>query len=486
MKRLPWPPPLEAIEWEKCSRDPHRFINRHCQIYDATAKTWIPFRLWPQQTHVVDTIHGNQLTVILKARQLGLTWICLAYILWLMLFNGGAATALIFSKREEESNYLLGDERLRGMHSRLPKWMQASVSSRDAIKTWLLANGSVARAFPSNAGDSYTATIALVDEADLVPDLGRLLRSVKPTIDAGGKLILLSRADKTTPESQFKRVYTEARRGTNGWAPIFMPWYVRPERNQAWYDAQKADIYHRTGSLDDLHEQYPATDVEALSARTLDKRIAPQWLQACWREQAALSVPGCPSIPGLEVYQEPAGGRVYVIGGDPAEGNPTSDDSAIEVLDFDSGDEVACLSGKFQPAVFAAHIDAIGRWYNNAGVMVERNNHGHAVLLWLADNSQLPIMPGHDGKAGWLSNSKGKALLYDACADACREQNTRIHNLLTFNQLGSIEGSTLLAPEGQQDDRADAFALATTVVMGGKRTVQYSRADEDDMILTVG
>jgi len=56
----------------------------------------------------------------------------------------------------------------------------------DAARTWALANGSVARAFPTNAGDSYTATLAIVDEADLVPDLDRLMRSVKPTIDAGG------------------------------------------------------------------------------------------------------------------------------------------------------------------------------------------------------------------------------------------------------------------------------------------------------------
>jgi hypothetical protein len=156
----------------------------------------------------------------------------------------------------------------------------------------------------------------------------------------------------------------------------------------------------------------------------------------------------------------PQPGRSYVLGADPAEGNPTSDDSALTVLDRDSGEEVASLAGKLQPSTLAAHIDTIGKWYHNAAVLVERNNHGHAVLLWLREHSPLVQVPGHDGHPGWLSNAKGKALLYDTAADAFRERETRLHNFVTFTQLASIEGSTLRAPEGEADDRADSYALA--------------------------
>src|SRR5262249_34825010 len=128
--------------------------------------------------------------------------------------------------------------------------------------------------------------------------------------------------------------------------------------------------------------------------------------------------------------------------------------------DRETGEEVASLAGKFQPATLAAHIDCIGKWYRNAWVLVERNNHGHAVLLWLWDHSRLWPMLGHDGKPGWLSNSKGKALLYDAAADDFREGQTVLHSFATFVQLTSIEGSSLRAPEGEADDRADSYALA--------------------------
>jgi hypothetical protein len=444
----------------KCRRSPAYFLDTYGRIYDATVGEWVPFRLWPAQIDTLDALHAHRLVVILKARQLGLTWLVLGHALWLVLFHP-AATVLLFSRRDDEAVDLL-KTRLRGMYDRLPDWLKVRSFAVDNDHEWQFSNGSRLLAFPTTAGDSYTATLAIVDEADLVPDLGKLMGAVKPTIDGGGRMVLLSRADKSKPQSVFKKIYASAKQQRTEWMPIFLPWYARPDRNIAWYEAQKADILHRTGSLDDLYEQYPATDGEALSARALDKRIAPQWLQQCYQERVGLDeLPaGAPAIPGLEVYVVPQPGRSYVIGADPAEGNPTSDDSALTAMDRDSGEEAAALAGKFQPAVLAAHADALGRWYNGARILVERNNHGHAVLLWLKDHSRLWCLTGYDGREGWLSNSKGKALLYDAAADAFREQQTTLHSFATFAQLASVEGSTLRAPEGEQDDRADSYALA--------------------------
>lgn len=455
----------ELRDIDECFFSPVLFVERHCQIYDATVRGWLPFELWPAQRRVLRVIHEERLVIILKARQLGLTWLVLAYTLWMMVFRP-AATVLLFSKRDDEAMYLLSEERLRGMWKRLPAFLRSGHElASDNAHEWMLSNGSIARAFPTTAGDSYTATLAIVDEADLAPNLNTLMRSVKPTIDGGGRMILLSRTDKSKPGSEFKRIYRAARAGENGWSPIFLPWSTRPARDAAWYEAQKRDILSRTGSDDDLHEQYPASDVEALSPRTLDKRIAPGWLEQCFDEAAPLAVEelpeGAPALFGLEVFCLPVEGRRYVIGADPAEGNPTSDDSALAVVDALTGEECAALAGKFEPSMLAAHADKVGRWYNHAPVLVERNNHGHAVLLWLRDHSALSRVSGFDQKEGWLSSSQGKALLYDATADAFRDRDAVLHCFDTWAQLASISGSTLRAPEGEHDDRADAFALAT-------------------------
>jgi hypothetical protein len=436
---------------------------------------WIPFRLWADQAGTLDAINLHRLVIILKARQLGLTWLVLGFALWLLLFFP-AATILLFSRRDDEAVDLL-KTRLRGMYDRLPDWLKVRGFVVDNDHELHLSNGSRALAFPTTAGDSYTATLVIVDEADLLPDLDRLIRAVKPTVDAGGKMILLSRSDKSRPQSPFKRIYNSAKAKLTEWFPVFLPWTARPDRNEAWYESQKADILHRTGSLDDLHEQYPATDAEALAPRSLDKRLAPAWLHQCFVEKQPLTdLPSdAPSIPGLEIYALPVKGdwtiasHSYVIGVDPAEGNPTSDDSALTVLDLFTGEEVAALAGKFQPSTLAAYADEIAQWYNGAAILVERNNHGHAVLLWLGDNSPFYRLCGRDGKPGWLSSERGKTLLYDTAADALRNKETILHSFATFTQLASIGGSTLRAPEGEHDDRATAYALACVAMLKARQ-----------------
>lgn len=452
------------IEWMKCSQCIEYWIEEYVFIFNATLKDWIAFDLWPAQTDSLAKLSEAHQSIVLKARQLGLSWLVLCYALHAMLFRP-AATILLFSKRDEEAIELL--KRLKGCYERLPRWMQARTVAQDSLHDFELSNGSSAKSFPSTGGRSYTGSLVIVDEAEFVQDLDELINAVKPTIDAGGQMIMISTVDKSQPESSFKRIFRAAKRGESDWQPIFLPWSARPGRDDVWYKSQKADVLARTGALDDLHQEYPASDSEALAPRALDKRIPPTWLQRVYIEQAATNPLG---IPGLSVYCEPQqyadpirklGKATYRIGCDPAEGNPSSDDSAAIVVDERTGEEMAVLCGKLQPSSFAAYVARLAAWYNGAAVLVERNNHGHAVLLWLQDNSKATILNGIDDKAGWPTTSKSKAQMYDDFTDKVRDQELIIHSFESYMQLSSIDGSTLSAPDGMHDDRAVSFVLAT-------------------------
>lgn len=438
------------------------FVSEYCQIYNATEREWVRFALWQAQAKTLATFVENRLSLVLKARQLGLSWLTLCYALWLMRFHPAVAL-LIFSKRDEEAIELLA--RLRGIDDRLPHWMRAASVSAKSAHDYALSNGSSAKAFPTTGGRSYTGSLVIVDEADFVQDLDALLNAVKPTIDAGGQMIMISTVDKSQPESPFKRIYRAAKQGKTDWRAIFLPWHARPGRTPEWYEAQKADVLARTTALDDLHQEYPATDTEALAPRSLDKRISPIWIEACYAEMEPLGVEGAPAIPGLEIYRPPVKGGQYVIGGDPAEGNPTSDDSALTVLDWITGEECACLAGKFEPSTLGSHIKELSAYYNHAAAMIERNNHGHAVIQWVQEHARrVALLNGHDEKPGWMSSKLGKALLYTEVANHFRLNATEgtkiLHSFGSWRQLSSIEGATLRAPEGEHDDRADSYALA--------------------------
>lgn len=454
---------FEEREMLLCKIDRSYFINTYCTIYDSETQAWIPFALWETQERVLAVAQDSKQFIGLKARQLGMTWLFLAIILHDLIFCP-IATDLIFNRREDEALYLISEERLRGMFRNLPAWMRPGVEI-DSASHFKLTNGSSVYAFPSNGGDGYTGTRALIDEADLIANLKTLLGRVKPTIDAGGQIAMISRPDKDKPESLFKSIYEAARDGRNAWTAMFLPWHAHPGRTQAWYEQQCRDALANEGTLDSVWEQYPATDTEALAARTLNLRIPPHWIDRVFERVEPLLPeqlpPGAPTYPDLKVYRLPEPGRKYVQGLDPAEGNPTSDDSALTVLDRLTGEQMCELSARLQPEQLAAAAAAIGVWYNNAPAMVERNNHGHAVLLWLKDNARhIRRLNGYDRKAGWNNTTAGKSMLYDDLTNSIKQGDCLLHSEKTKKQLRGIQGSTLRAPEGERDDAADACALA--------------------------
>jgi hypothetical protein len=455
-------------EVKRCRESLAYFATTYCKILASSDKSgaWIPFTLWPAQQQVAADLESHREVVMLKARQLGFTWLVVAFALRELLLNP-VATVLFFSKRDDEASELLGF-RLREMYERLPEWLRTDGLTAANEHELGFGNGSRAMSFPTTGGRSYTATLVVVDEADHLPNLQKMIASVKPTVDAGGRLILLSTVDKSEPESVFKRLYRAAKAGGNTFHPVFAPWTAAPWRTQVWYDEKRDAIVSSTGSLDDLWQEYPSAESEALAPRQLDKRIPAPWLQQCFDEAKPIAPAGnlppalqLPAIPGLAIYARPQPGRAYVIGADPAEGNPTSDDSALIVLDVATGEEVAVLAGKLEPTVFAGYAAQLAEWYNGASILCERNNHGHAVIVRLGDLGLADaLLPGRDGRPGWMSSTLGKVAMYDACADACHNAEVVIHSFATFTQLASIDGSTLRAPEGQHDDLADAFALA--------------------------
>jgi hypothetical protein len=457
----------ERIEWLKCDIDCAYFLDSYGWIFNATLRAWVPFRLWGAQFDVLDQLVDGSHYVVLKARQLGLTWLCLGYALWLMLFRP-AAVVLLFSQREDEAQALL--DRLKKMYSRLPRGMQCRRVVKENLSEFELSNGSTALCFPTTGGRSYTGTLVLADEADYIPNLNEFLNAVKPTVDAGGQLLLVSTADKAQPGSTFKRLFRAAWQGVSDeYRAIFLPWSARPERSQDWYSRIARDMREQDGSDDNLHQEYPDSPEQALSARTLDKRIPAHWVERV--SAPAHPWPGaCAEVPpltGLALFRLPQPGHWYALGVDPAEGNPTSDESAICVLDVDSGEQVAVLAGRLQPASLADSAAKLAAWYNGATIMVERNNHGHSVLLWLAENTTADVAAGPDHRPGWLSNVKGKALMYDALTEACRDAQMTLHDETTLTQMANLDGSTLRAPAGEHDDRVDALALAWAASLAG-------------------
>jgi hypothetical protein len=472
-------------------RDPAYFISQFIQIQssDESGSDWVPFKLWkPAQTEVLNTIHTEKQVIILKARQLGLTWLVLAYAVWMAVTRPNSLI-LLYSLTEEDVKKLM-KMRLYEMWQRLPDWVRGDpYCTGISDDQFSLSNGSRILGLSANRGAGYTANLVIVDEADVIDRdvdgrLAKLLLSAKPTIEsAAGKIVLCSTAVKSRPNSHYKKLWNSGSRHEGGWSAVFLPWDAHPGRSKRWYEKRKAETLAELGSVDELFENYPSTAAECLAPRSIDKRINPELLVKVYKPKSGPCAPSVrkrshdgktlPALPGSKIFVGAAEGLKYVIGVDPAEGNPNSDPSVAEVLEAVTGEEVAVVACKAEPAVFASYVALLSEWYNNAAVMVERNNHGHAVLQWLRDNApSVQRLHGLDGKLGWLSNSIGKSTMYTELARAVSQQDITIVSLETFQEVTSIEAGTLKAPRGAHDDRATALALAN--MARGKIVVNYS------------
>lgn len=490
---VPTLPSKKDWAWEdgelgKCAVSCEYFLRNYCYIDDKNTGDIFKFELWPLQVPVLNTLLVERQVIALKPRQVGVTWLDLCKDLWVGLFEKPSCSLLFFSLRDEEAKEMLS--RIKRVYKRLPRWMQCKGRDKDDTHELRLSNGTEFKSFPTGVGDSYTAAGVLLDEFDLLePAMQlRMYKSIKPTVDAGGRLVIVSKANKTSKwdNSLFKSIYREARTGNSRWKSVFMPWWARPDRTQEWYDAEKRETFNITGSYDALHENYPESEEQALAPSSGDKRFAIEWLNRCNRHLHPANpnelrelVPQLTHIKGVRVYKDPAYARKYVGGCDPAEGTAGSNPSALVLVDASTGEEVLSLNEKLSPARTAKVMEDISSVYNKANWLVERNNHGGTVIQEIESRTEVRLIDGPDKRAGWPSNKKTKTELFNDVAEMVREGMAIIHSFDLYSQLSKVEGQTLESPIGEGNTHGD-LAMAFVLALKGTLLDKYGTFKDSD------
>lgn len=423
------------------------------------------FTLWPAQVRVMWALMTTRLVIVLKARQLGISWICCSYALWLCLFHPGKVV-LLFSKSLDDATELL--RRIKALYDRLPDWMRQALPAitKSNTEQLVFANGSrvESESTGKQSGRGKTASLVMLDEAAFQMWADTLYTALKPTIDGGGQLIVISTANGLG--NLFHRLWTRGVAGLNTFQTIFLPWWARPGRDAAWYQTQ-LDEYTDPQMV---KQEYPATANEAFitSGRA---RFKSEWIAAqAGNVRAPLAVAALPaklhSVPGLSVYALPVAGTRYVLGADVAEGGEQGDYSTATLIDAATWEEMATIHGQWEPSVYAGYLHTLAAVYD-AEIAPERNNHGHAVMVALRNlPNRHRLVRGHDDKPGWLTNAQTKPLTIDGLAAALMQGLATVRTQATLDELqiyATLESGKTSAPEGYHDDRVMAWAIAIEV-----------------------
>lgn len=182
------------------------------------------------------------------------------------------------------------------------------------------------------------------------------------------------------------------------------------------------------------------------------------------------------------MYKQPQSTHTYIIGADPSEG-VGNDSSAAVVLDISTPDHVPEVVAEFcnshtDPILFAHELKRMGRIYNSATIAVERNNHGHAVLVELVriypedmifkqvrnDEYDVEETP----KLGWLTTRPTKAEIIYGLIDAIRDNAIRIFSESVINECKTFQREALTYTKATDKqsrhwDRVMALAIALKV-----------------------
>jgi len=245
-----------AMEFYKTH--PVEWINDHCVTFDprkkAPEKKLMPFVLFPRQVEFVHFLYecynDGEGGLVEKARDIGASWLCCAFSVWLWLFHEGATIG--WGSRKEEYVDRKGDpktifHKIRQIIDNLPKWMKPDGYDPRMHATYKKvlnpANGS---SITGEAGDGIgrggRTSIYFKDESAHYERPELIEASLGDNTDVQ---IDISSVNGTANVFYKRRkageVWERGKVIPTGKTRVFIfDWRDHPLKTQAWYDRRKA------------------------------------------------------------------------------------------------------------------------------------------------------------------------------------------------------------------------------------------------------
>jgi hypothetical protein len=477
-------------EIRKCGRDPTYFIKNYCVIQHPQ-RGLIPFKLYPFQEDLLGEFNAFRFNVILKSRQLGISTLSAAYIVWMMLFRREKNVLVVATKFATAGNLV---KKVKKMMKNLPQWIQISKISVDNQTSFELDNGSIIKASStsSDAGRSEALSLLVIDEAAFVAGLDEMWKAVGPTLSAGGACIALSSPNGVG--NWFHKTYVDAVDQKNGFNAVKLLWDVHPERDLEWLEEQKKKYSPR-----EMAQEYMCnfnmsgetvidpTIIQKMKQFMKEPKFRTGWDRNYWI---------------WENYQE---GNSYLLVADVARGDG-EDYSTFHIFCLESMEVVAEYQGKPEYDMFAQILASVGAEYGTCLLVVENNNLGHSVLkelkgleypnLYYSVKSTHKFVDAVTAEyqtgtiAGFTTSSKTRPIIIAKMEEFLRNEIVKVNSSRLIHELERFvwNNGKPEAMKGSNDDLIMAFAIGCwvrdTALQTSARETAYNEAMLDAMILS--
>jgi hypothetical protein len=352
-------------EYIKCAQDPAHFMRKYCYIQNPVRGRVI-FNLYPFQGKVLTLWKDNPYSMVLKSRQLGISTLAAGYSLWLMTFHKDKNVLCIATKQETAKNMVT---KTKFMYDNLPSWLKVASEENNKL-TLRLSNGSQIKATSaaSDAGRSEAVSLLIIDEAAFIEGIEPIWASAQQTLATGGGAIVLSTPFGTG--NWFHKTWVKAESQENNFLPIKLPWYVHPERDQAWRDKQDIELGD---------PRLAAQECDCDFTTSGDVVYYPEHIEYMMSTHVTDPLERRGVDGNLWVWESPDYTRQYIVIADVARGDG-KDSSAFHVFDLETNAQVAEFKSQLPPKEYGYLLVSIATEYNEALLVVENASIGWATL----------------------------------------------------------------------------------------------------------
>ena len=465
-----------APDWETTTVDEKLEAFEHfCSNYwhiRHPEKGRIKFELREAQRETVRCWIESRYSIVLKARQVGFSTLVATYCFWLAFFYQDRPIVML-SKTERDAAKLL--QKSKYGYKFIPDWMKlrGPIVNANQLKMEF-TNESYIESLPSASDPARGESVFLVvvDEMGQLPNSDEAWAAIEPVADVGGRVIMLGTANGEG--NLFHKLWVGSQNGTNRFKGVFFSWRAGG-RDDNWYAAKKADLPEWQ-----LAQEYPDNPDEAFlksgrpvfnTDRLREMETLPPIGRGYLRMDRSKNIEFVVDGGALRIWKEPDPKHKYIVGADVAEGLEHGDYSSAHVIDANTHEVVAHFHGHVDPDLFGADtLNLLGRFYNNALMMVENNNHGLTTLTALKRVNYSPLYRqrrlGNRTTSiteimGWRTTAASKPLAIDELGKELREGGITLWDAETIAELrtfvregdGKMHGSP-------HDDRVMSLAIA--------------------------
>ncbi|MFJ7371674.1 terminase large subunit domain-containing protein, partial [Lysinibacillus sp. NPDC098008] len=393
----------------------------------------VKFELNDAQIEIEELMLRNRFIIVGKARQSGISTFTLGRALWRALTKENE-NILIVSYKLDSAKALF--EKLKQMNDYIPRDRYPDLFAkvkRDNRDELVFSNGSKIKSVTAgnkDVGRGSTYTYIHLSEYAFYANQEKQLLSVEQSLAKGSESQLTIETTSNGTGNHFYRLYMQAMKNKSKYVAYFVPFYHKLYAKQfahdymeavEWYKAnnngekltendldEEEQALHKLGatltqltwrrwkmldldSESDFYQEYPSNPLESFIStgnavfnqtkvlnrltyanEPIDKREVRSNLPETIRQWASK---------GIVLFDYPKVGKKYYFGVDTASGSGGNNDSSTIVCFDDEGQQVLSFeSNKIAVYEFAELIDVLGRWYNYAFLVVERNSYGLPVI----------------------------------------------------------------------------------------------------------